>query len=289
MSLLITKVIKRFFISYRAVLLVACLLVANAARAGEADITGVVVRVGGSGTGLGTIRLLADAFLKSHPQANFVIVPSLGSGGGIKALRAGAIDVALISRPLKEKERGPDITALEYARTPLVFAVAEPAVLVSLTVPELVSIYAGERKTWPSGGALRLVLRPESESDTDITKSVSPEMRQAVTEALVRPGMLVALTDKASADLLETIPGAFGTTTLAQIISENRTLKPLAIDGVTPSLTTLADAKYRYFKTLFTVTGPKTSPLVHEFTAFMRSAAGREILQLNGNWVAPTK
>ncbi|OYY53563.1 MAG: hypothetical protein B7X59_07985 [Polaromonas sp. 39-63-203] len=286
---LTTKVAMNLFIISRSVLLSVCLLVANAAWAGEADATTAVVHVGGSGTGLGAMQLLADAFRKSHPQASFLIVPSLGSGGGIKALRVGAIDVAVISRPLKEKERGPDITAVEYARTPLVFALAVPASVAALTVPELVSIYAGERKTWPDGRPLRLVLRPESESDTDIIRSVSPEMRQAVTGALARPGMIVALTDKASADRLETIPGAFGTTTLAQIVSENRALKPVAIDGVTPSLATLADAKYRYFKTLFTVTGPSTSPLAHEFTAFVHSPAGREILQHNGNWVAPAK
>ena len=278
-----------FLISYRSMLLSACLLVANAAHAGESDATAAVVRIGGTGSGLGTMQHLVDAFRQAHPQANFVIVPSLGSGGGIQALRAGAIDVAVISRPLKEKERGPDITAVEYARTPLVFAMGVPAIAGSLTVPELVSIYGGERKTWPNGRLLRLVLRPESESDTDIIKSVSPEMSQAVTGALARPGMIMALTDKASADRLETIPGAFGATTLAQIVSENRALKPLAIDGVAPSLTMLADAKYRYFKTLFTVTGPKTSRDAHEFTAFVRSAAGREILQNNGNWVAPAK
>lgn len=278
-----------FFISYRCLLLSACLLVANVAHAGEPDAAAVVVRIGGTGSALGTMQRLVDAFRQTHPQADFVIVPSLGSGGGIQALRAGAIDVAVISRPLKEKERSPDITAVEYARTPVVFAMAVPAAVVSLTVPELVSIYAGERKTWPNGHPLRLVLRPESESDTDIIKSVSPEMSQAVMGALARPGMIMALTDKASADRLETIPGAFGTTTLAQIVSENRALKPLAIDGVAPNLTTLADAKYRYFKTLFTVTGPTTSLVAHEFTAFVRSPAGREILQNNGNWVAPAK
>jgi len=279
----------RFFISCSHVLLSACLLVANTARAGEADATAVVVRIGGTGSSLGTMQHLVDAFRKTHPQADFVIVPSLGSGGGIKALRAGVIDVALISRPLKETERGPDIMAVEYARTPLVFATAMPATVVALTMPDLVSIYVGERKTWPNGRPLRLVLRPESESDTDIIKSVSPEMSQAVMGALARPGMIMALTDKASADSLETIPGAFGTTTLAQIISENRGLQPLVIDGVTPSLTTLVEGKYRYYKTFFTVTGPKTSPLAQEFTVFVRSATGREILQSNGHWVAPAK
>ena len=85
----------RFFIGYRyLVLLSACLVVANTARAAETDATVAVVRIGGTGTALGTMQRLVDVFRKIRPQADFVIVPSLGSGGGIKALRAGAIDVA---------------------------------------------------------------------------------------------------------------------------------------------------------------------------------------------------
>ena len=244
------------------------------------------IRIGGSGSALGTLRLLADAFEKTHPQASFVIVPSLGSGGGIRALQAGAIDLAVISRPLKDSERGPDVLATEYARTPLVFAVAVTTNVSAVTTPELVSIYAGERKTWADGQPLRLVLRPDTESDTDILKSVSPGMSQAVTAAHARHGMITALTDKANAESLETIPGAVGTTTLAQIFSEKRGLRPLALDGVSPSPATLANGKYLYYKTLFTVSGPRTPPSAHQFAAFVRSPAGRDILEKNGHWVA---
>ena len=247
------------------------------------------IRIGGSGGALGTLQLLADAFKKIHPHASFVIVPSLGSGGGIKALQAGAIDLAVISRPLKDSERGPGILATEYARTPVVFAVAVTTNVSAITTPELVSIYAGERKTWADGQPLRLVLRPDDESDTEIVRSVSPGMNQAVTAAQARQGMIIALTDKANAESLETIPGAVGTTTLAQIISEKRGLRPLALDGDSPSLATLVNGKYGYYKTFFTVSGSWTPPSAHQFAAFVRSPAGRDILEKNGHWVAPPK
>ena len=267
-------------------LLSLLLLVPAVSQAQQTAQAATRIRIGGSGSALGTLRLLADAFEKTHPQASFVIVPSLGSGGGIRALRAGAIDLAVISRPLKDSERGPDVLATEYARTPLVFAVAVTTNVSAVTTPELVSIYAGERKTWADGQPLRLVLRPDTESDTDILKSMSPGMSQAVTAAQARHGMITALTDKANAESLETIPGAVGTTTLAQIFSEKRGLRPLALDGVSPSPATLANGKYLYYKTLFTVSGPKTPPSAHQFAAFVRSPAGRDILEKNGHWVA---
>ena len=278
MNVLITL---RFF-----ALLSLFLLVPAVSQAQQTAQAATRIRIGGSGSALGTLRLLADAFEKNHPQSSFVIVPSLGSGGGIRALQAGAIDLAVISRPLKDSERGPDVLATEYARTPLVFAVTVTTNVSAVTTPELVSIYAGERKTWADGQPLRLVLRPDTESDTDILKSVSPGMSQAVTAAQARHGMITALTDKANAESLETIPGAVGTTTLAQITSEKRGLRPLALDGVSPSPATLANGKYLYYKTMFTVSGSSTPLSAHQFAAFVRSPAGRDILEKNGHWVA---
>lgn len=195
----------------------------------------------------------------------------------------------MISRPLKDTERHSDLHAIEYARNPFVFAAAAAAPAVALTTSELVRIYNAQTKTWPDGRVLRLVLRPQSESDTEIVQSLSSEMHQTVTVALGRDGINVAITDKASADSLETIPGALGTTTLAQIISEKRALQPLALNGVTPSLGTLAQGTYPHYNTFFLVTSASASPLVGQFVMFMRSAAGQALLEQNGHQVKPAK
>ena len=270
-------------------MLLACGLSTHAARAADADTAAMQVRIGGSGGPLATMPLLAEAFQKTHPQARFVIIPSLGSAGGIKALRAGAIDVALPSRALNDAERSPDIIANEYARTPFVFAAAVRMGLPGITTAELVRIYRGEQTTWPDGRPLRLVLRPKMDSDTDVVKTLSPEMSQAVTAALARDGMIVAATDKTSADSLETIPGAIGTATLTQIISEKRQLQALALDGVIPSLKTLAEGKYPYYKSFLAVTGPGSSPMARQFAVFLQSPAARELLRKNGHGFGPSK
>lgn len=114
-------------------------------------------------------------------------------------------------------------------------------------------------------------------------------MSQAVKTAHTRVGMNVATTDQAAADRLETIPGALGTTTLAQIISEQRAIQALALDGVTPSLKNLAEGKYPYYKTFIIVHTPKTTALALQFVAFVRSATGQQILETNGHSVTPAK
>lgn len=72
------------------------------------------LRIGGSGAALGTMRLLADAFSVKNPEVRITVAPSLGSGGGIKALAGGAIDLAVTSRPMDESERKLGVTQTEY-------------------------------------------------------------------------------------------------------------------------------------------------------------------------------
>ncbi|NMM08009.1 substrate-binding domain-containing protein [Polaromonas sp.] len=264
-------------------LLLALLIFPAVGNAEQAAPAAAKIRIGGSGGALATLQILGDAFRKVPPYATVVVIPSLGSGGGIKAVLAGAIDLAVISRPLKEAERGEGAVATDYARTPFVFATAAATKVSAITQRELLSIYSGDTKTWPDGRVLRLVLRPAGDSDTDLAKSLSPAMQRAVETAQAQAGLLIEITDQANAHSLQTIPGAFGTSTLAQIISEQRALQPLTLDGVVPSLQTLDDGSYRYFKTFSFVSAPKTTPLVQQFMAFVQSPVGKQILEKNGH------
>ncbi|MEO5660131.1 MAG: substrate-binding domain-containing protein [Polaromonas sp.] len=247
------------------------------------------IRIGGTGGALASLQLLGEAFKKVQPTVSIVTVPSLGSSGGINAMLASAIDLAVSSRPLKEAERGQGATATDYARTPVVFATAARFGTSAITTGELVGIYAGEVTTWPDGRTLRLVLRPESESDTDIVKSLSPAMNQAVKSALARQGMIIASTDKVNADHLEKIHGAIGAITLSQIITEKRALLPLALNGVMPSLQTLDNGSYPYAKTFSLITTPKASLQARQFVAFVRSPEARQILEKSGQSQVPGK
>ncbi|HSQ05996.1 MAG TPA: substrate-binding domain-containing protein, partial [Burkholderiales bacterium] len=62
------------------------------------------LQIGGTGGALPVMRLVGDAFTRVHPAVTVAIVPSLGSGGGIKAALDGAISMAVSSRPLQPGE-----------------------------------------------------------------------------------------------------------------------------------------------------------------------------------------
>jgi phosphate transport system substrate-binding protein len=98
--------------------------------------------------------------------------------------------------------------------------------------------------------------------------------------------MIVGMTDQEAADLIQKIPGAFGATTLSLVISEKRPVHVLALDGIVPSVRTIADGSYPYSKTLYFVTR-KNPPLeIRRFIEFVRSQAGAAILMKNGQMAA---
>lgn len=246
------------------------------------------ITIGGTGCALGGVHAVAKAFEKTHPGIRIKIVPSLGSGGGIKAVLAGSLDLALSARPLSGIERSQGAEAIEYARTPFVFVNASKAEDVALSLQQVASVYSGERQRWPDGTPIRLVLRPETDTDTLFLKAMSPAMEKAVQQALKRQGMLEAVTDQDNADLLVKIRGAFGASTYAQILSENRPLRPLSLDGVRPSLETLASGAYPFYKTFYAVTRHgSSSPATRRFIEYLESPEGRAILTRTGHLVAP--
>jgi phosphate transport system substrate-binding protein len=56
------------------------------------------IRIGGTGTARAAMKLLGQQFRKKHPDITIIVLPSLGSSGGIKAL-SGKLDVTLSSGP----------------------------------------------------------------------------------------------------------------------------------------------------------------------------------------------
>src|SRR5512137_2326936 len=99
----------RWVVLLRAV----CFLALMPALAGAQE----TVRVGGVGTALGVMRIIAGAFEAANPGIRVQVVPSLGSSGGIKAIGEGALDISLSGRPLKEEEKSKGLAAQELART----------------------------------------------------------------------------------------------------------------------------------------------------------------------------
>jgi phosphate transport system substrate-binding protein len=236
------------------------------------------IRIGGTGGALGAMRMLGEAFRKHEPATPVVIFPTLGSGGGIKAVLTGNLDLGVSARPLTAEERALGAREEVFGKTAMVFAVAKISPVSGVTTREVTDIYSGTMTAWPDGDTIRLVLRPPDDTDIRQLIAKSPGMKRAVEAALARKGMISALTDQEAANYLEKVSGAFGTTVLSLIIAEKRPLRALALDGVEPNVKALSDGKWPLVRVFVLVTGAGSSPATKRFVHFLRSTEGRRVL-----------
>lgn len=252
----------------RALLAAAGLGCAGGAHAAEP------VLVGGTGSATGLLRHLAGA-QAARTGGAFRIVPSLGSAGGLRALAAGRLDIALTLR-----DSGPENAALRprvLGRTPVVLATHRATPSANLTVAQAGRLLAAEDRTWPDGAPARVVQRPPAEREWWALREGPPELARALDGSARRIGALVANTAQDNAQALGAIEGSFGLIQLGQILAEGLDLRVVSLDGVAPSLAGLRDGTWPYGVVIYLIVHAAPRPEVEAFLRFLGSAEAAAI------------
>lgn len=201
--------------------------------------------IGGSGSGLGLLRLLAVQHAREG-GSDATVLPSLGSRGGLHARAAGRLDLAVVTSTV-----WPDLRALGFVSRKLaataVAVVAHPAVPVrAVTAPEAGRMLAGHVATWPDRAPLRPILRERGESEW------------------------VALR------------GAIGVSTLGQIAAEEASVAILAVDGVRPEIGALSGGSWRAAIELRLARRAPAEGGVADFLAHLDAPQAAALLTSNG-------
>jgi phosphate transport system substrate-binding protein len=249
-------------------------LVSEAATGADA------IRIGGTGGALEILRLAAEP-MRSADGTRIEVLPSLGSAGALRAVAAGAIEVAISARQLTPEEATSGLNAVAFARTPLVFVSSHPTP-DAMTAGQLVAAFAARNPRWSDGSPINLILRPRSDFDTQLMVQIFPGMDAALTAARQRPDLPMAATDQDSAELAERLPGSLVQAGYGQIIAERRALRVVILEGVAPSLETMSDGRYRHQKPFYIVYPAGRSGPADRLLGFMRSPGGRALLRENG-------
>jgi phosphate transport system substrate-binding protein len=229
---------------------------------------------------------MAKAFQKKHPETTVVILPSVGSTGGIKGVRDRKIDVGLAVRAMKQEEKTPGLIEELYGRTAFLFAVQTSNQLKGLTLQEIENIYSGKTTTWHNGDQIRLILRPQSDSYSLLLAGISPGMKAAADKSHTIPGVFVGATDQDAAAQIERTQGSFGVTSACLVVAEKRKVKGLPVNGKAPTVANVASGAYPFFMNMYVLyRTDSANPAVKLFIDFIYSAQGQKILAQTGHVV----
>jgi len=258
------------------VVLAACLTVFPA-RAEQGTL-----RIGGTGAALALMSHLGAGFSAQDAGLSVEVLPSLGSSGSIRALAGGAIDIAVSARALKPEEAAQGLEAIPLLQTPFVL-VSSHTVAQAIASDRLAGLYSDPAPRWADGTPLRIILRPESDSDSAMLESSFPGMKGALAQARGRVEVPVAETDQDNIRLAGEIAGSLTAATLVQVVSEFASVTVLPVDGIAPTVESMQAGRYPYSKQLILVRRAGAGAAVDRFVEFLASPTGARLIREAGS------
>ena len=246
-------------------------------------ISETTITIAGSGVNLGVTRLLAQAFTQKNPKAIINIPGSIGSKGAIKAIKDGAIQLGLISRPLSDQEIALGIGTKVYAQVAMVIGTNISITAPTISSQELIDIFKGTKTHWPNGEEIIVLAREKSDSGFAVLEQNIPGFKEVYQQSQALKRWTTYFTDQDANQALERTPGAIGVTDLGMINTENLRVNIAKLDGVMPSPGNLENGTYPLSRKLLFIYNKNTfSEETKAFLDFVFSEEGQDILKSNG-------
>lgn len=261
--------------------LIAAFSILSCCLSGASTLEAQTLKVGGTGAAAGVLQRLVVSFSAIPPHHHVEVINGLGSAGAIAAVAAGVLDLAISSREPSSMEKAQGVQSQLFFETPYIFVSSSSAPL-SLSIDEVVGYYAGTKRTYPNGSAVRLVLRPRNDSNTLYVTKAVPGMSAAQDKARLRHDLPVAGTDQDNMLHLKSVEGAFSGMTLTQLVTEPNSLQRVHLDGVEGTLQTIASGAYPYKMSIYVVTGKAPNAVAKAFQAFLASSEAQAIIHTAG-------
>lgn len=238
----------------------------------------VALRLAGSGSNVSLLRRTIAACAQSGPALDVHIAEGIGSGGGLRALRDGVIDVALVSRPLKPTEHDPSWHVVTYARSAVGWAAHPLAPLASLTEDQLLAALQQPRPRWPDGQPMQWLLREAGDSSHATAAAWWPRFKALEARARQRADAQTFYHDRTMHAALWSTPGAVGLVDISAVQAEGLPLPLVALAGTTATPEAIAAGRWPLVKPLALVYPQQLAPRVEPVLRCLGSAVGRTAL-----------
>jgi phosphate transport system substrate-binding protein len=236
------------------------------------------IKIMGAGSIYPAMKLLAEAYQTTNPNASIEFMDKGQSSAGITALKNNLIAIALTTRPLKKEEDDGSIQYQEFAKDALIVATNSNVTGVNnLTTAQLQDIYAGNIQNWQTvggtAGEIIVLDRPEDESAKQVLREIYLGKDLAITEKAV-----VIAQESELADNLAITPNAIGTFARSYATINKLAVNPVSLNNIAPEPKSVQAGQYKMVRSLGLVTAKNSSPETNKFIEFVMSPAGQSLL-----------
>lgn len=222
---------------------------------------------------------LAEQFKAQHPGTTFDIAAE-GSTTGIAAIIDGTAEIGMSSRRAKTSEVGA-ASAKGRALKPTIVAYDGIAVIVNagnpikaLTKKQVEQIFTGEITDWSavggSGGKISIYTRNTSSGTYSDFKELAMRKRDYAGSSQKMAG-----NEQIAAEVGKN-PNGVGYVGMAYTKASGVKVAP--IDGATPSMKSVRDHSYPYWRPTFYYTNGEPGGLARQFVDFTLSSGGQNIV-----------
>lgn len=229
------------------------------------------IRGQGSDSTIAIVKALAEEFQKT--SGIVVNVEGGGSSAGAKALIAGDVDFAFLSRKLKTKESDAGLQGIEYAIDGVAVIVNKNNPVENLTIDEIKEFYTGVDTDWSDGKRVFLFTRNANSGTREVfEKIVLGKDKISAAAKILHDGLIINKISK--------IPSSIAYTSLSEVDSTK--VKAIKVNEVQPSVETLQNDTYPISRRPTLASQGVPSGEVKAFFDFIMSDAGQAVVAREG-------
>jgi len=258
------------------------------APAGQTGAVAGSVQVKGSDTMVNLVQAWAEDFMDKNPEASIAVTGG-GSGTGIAALLNGTTDMAMASRPIKDKEvndaraKGIDVKETVVALDGIAVVVNKDNPIDRLTLAQIKDIYTGKINNWKEVGGPDLKIVVLSRESNSGTYAFFKE--HVLENANFRPDALLLPSTSAEVKEIQGNKGAIAYMGLGYV---NETVKALKVAktesdaGLAPSLETVKSGEYPISRKLYLYSAGEPKGAGKAFIEYALSPEGQKTVEEMG-------
>ncbi len=263
-------------------LVISCLLPVAVWASSSADLQPFAnkegsLRIAGGTAHIPVMKEVAKRIIAFNPDIHISIAGG-GSGLGIKQVGEGIVDIGNSGRrPTDQEIQKYNLKLFKWAIDGVAVAVNPENPVKNLNKTQLKEIFAGNITNWKEVGGPDHSINVYTRDKASGTRKVF--WKKAIDKSPITPRANVVVSNGAMKTAIAKDPYGIGYVSVGYL---DKTISPVALDGVAPTLENVKNGKYKVARGLYSLTKGEPTGLKRLFIDFLYSPTGQEIISSKG-------